>query len=67
VHGTLFVIARGAQKLDVLYHMLTTDLTSLLAIAPEAMTVAQFNKLGDALDRVSGGHTPTTTLTTLLV
>ena len=52
---------------DLAPHLLATDLTSLLAIAPEAMTVAQFKKLGDALDRVSGGHTPTTTLTTLLV
>jgi hypothetical protein len=42
-------------------------LTALLAVAPENMTVAQFKQLGDALDRVSGGHTPTTTLTTLLV
>ena len=52
---------------DLAPHLPATTLTALLAIAPENMTLAQFNQLGDALDRVSGGHAPTTTLTTLLV
>jgi hypothetical protein len=52
---------------DLAPHLTATTLTALLAVAPENMTVAQFKQLGDALDRVSGGHTPTTTLTTLLV
>lgn len=52
---------------DLAPHILATDLTTLLAIAPENLTVAQFNQLGDALGRVSAGHAPTKTLTQLFV
>lgn len=42
-------------------------LTTLLAIAPENMTVAQLNQLGDALKRVSGGDSPTAVVGSLLI
>ena len=41
-------------------------LTSLLAIAPENMTVAQLGKLHDALSRISGGGNPAATIGSLL-
>ena len=42
-------------------------LTSLLAIAPEAMTVAQLHQITDALNRVSGGNVDSAVVGTLLV
>jgi hypothetical protein len=53
--------------IDLAPHLLATALTSLLAIAPENLTVAQFFQLADALDRVPEGHNPAKTLTQLLV
>ncbi len=48
-------------------HLTAARLTTLLAIAPEVLTVAQFNELADALSRVSGGHEPTAVLGTLFI
>lgn len=42
-------------------------LTTLLAIAIENLTVAQFKEIGDALSRVPGGEEPTKTIGALLV
>jgi hypothetical protein len=44
-----------------------TALTTLLAIAIENLTVAQFKQIADALARVPGGGEPAKTIGTLLV
>lgn len=41
-------------------------LTTLLAIAPENMTVAQFYQILDALKRIPGGANPSATIGSLL-
>ena len=47
-------------------HLSASALTTLLAIAVENMTVAQFYQVADALNRVSAGHEPTKTIGSLL-
>jgi hypothetical protein len=42
-------------------------LTTLMAIAIENLTVAQFKEIADALSRVPGGEEPTKTIGALLV
>jgi hypothetical protein len=39
-------------------HLSAATLTTLLAIAPENMTVAQFNQIRDAIHRVPGAGNP---------
>lgn len=51
---------------DVAPHLTASALTTLLAIAPENMTVAQFNQIADALKRIPSGHENSKTLTQLL-
>lgn len=48
-------------------HLPASLLTSLLAIAPENMTVTQFNQIRDALKRIPRGGAPTKTIGSLLV
>jgi hypothetical protein len=43
-----------------------TLLTSLLATAPENMTIAQLNQLKEATMRVAGGGNPAATIASLL-
>ena len=52
---------------DVSPSLTATALTTLLAIAPENMTVAQVNQLKDALDRVAGGGAEATVVKNVLV
>jgi hypothetical protein len=40
---------------DVSPSLKASTLTGLLAIAPENLTVAQFNQLADAIKRIPGG------------
>jgi hypothetical protein len=47
-------------------HLSATLLTSLLATAPENLTVAQYGQLSDALARIPGGGTPSSTIGSLL-
>ncbi|CAB4130727.1 hypothetical protein UFOVP130_29 [uncultured Caudovirales phage] len=47
-------------------HLSATSLTALLAIAVENLTVAQFDQIKDALDRVPKGRTPGSTIGSLL-
>ncbi len=42
-------------------------LTTLLATAPENLTVGQLKQLRDALSRIPGGGTPASTLGSLLL
>jgi hypothetical protein len=52
---------------DLAPHLTATLLSTLMQTAPENLTVAELNQLGDAIARVKGGHTPDTTLGSLLV
>ena len=47
-------------------HLTAATLTTLLATAPENLTVAQLRQLVDATNHVSGGHEPTQTLGAIL-
>lgn len=51
---------------DVAPHLTGTVLTALMAKAPEQLTVAEFDKIKDALKRVSGGAAPTATIGSIL-
>jgi hypothetical protein len=52
---------------DVAPTMTAAQLTTLLATAPENMTIAQVRTLHEALKRVSGGDAPELTVGSLLV
>ena len=52
---------------DVAPHLTAATLTTILAIAPENMTVAQHNQLTSALQRISSGEDTTKTIGSLLI
>ncbi|GAC1700076.1 MAG: hypothetical protein NVS9B4_00800 [Candidatus Acidiferrum sp.] len=47
-------------------HLTAAQLTAIMAIAPENMTVAQHRIIDDAINRVSGGGNPAAVIGTLL-
>ena len=47
-------------------HLPASLLTTLLSIAPENLTVAQFHQIGDALKRYSGSGNPAAVLGSIL-
>jgi hypothetical protein len=47
-------------------HLTAAELTALLALPIESLTVKQLNQLADAVTRVAHGHEPGETIGTLL-